>query len=103
MGDKHTIKQIQRIGSAHACWGRFRPASILNQIAHRAMIPNFDSELENRALGIGLQPLSDKTMQIAALFLNFVSAGSALIAAVFWYLSALNKLPPMLGYWNCVP
>jgi hypothetical protein len=42
-------------------------------------------------------------MQVAALILNFTSAGSAFAAAVFWYLSARNKLPPMGSYWDGVP
>jgi hypothetical protein len=42
-------------------------------------------------------------MQKAALVLNFVSAASALIAAIFWYLSARKKLPAMLAYWDRAP
>ena len=42
-------------------------------------------------------------MQIVAFVLNLVSAGSALAAAFFWYLSARNRLPPMTAYWDGVP
>jgi hypothetical protein len=42
-------------------------------------------------------------MRVAALILNFVSAGSAFVAAIFWYLSARNRLPPMSTYWDQTP
>jgi hypothetical protein len=42
-------------------------------------------------------------MQVAALISNFVSAGSAFVAATFWYLSARNKLPPIVPYWDRTP
>jgi hypothetical protein len=31
------------------------------------------------------------------------SALLALVAAVFWFLSAYGKLPPMIAYWNQTP
>jgi hypothetical protein len=36
-------------------------------------------------------------------YLDIVAAITALIAAVFWFLSAYGKLPPMLSYWDKVP
>jgi hypothetical protein len=42
-------------------------------------------------------------MQVAALILSFVSVGSAFVASIFWYLSARNRLPPILPYWDRTP
>jgi hypothetical protein len=42
-------------------------------------------------------------MQVVGLALGFVSAAFALAAAVFWYLSARNRLPPMVAYWDGTP
>jgi hypothetical protein len=36
-------------------------------------------------------------------WLDIVAAVSAFLAAVFWFLSAYGKLPPMLPYWDEVP
>ena len=35
--------------------------------------------------------------------LDFASAIFAFVAAVFWFLSAYGKLPPMLSYWDSTP
>jgi hypothetical protein len=36
-------------------------------------------------------------------FLDFATAASAFVAAVFWFLSAWGKLPPMIAYWDATP
>lgn len=35
--------------------------------------------------------------------LDIATAVFAFIAAVFWFLSASGKLPPMVAYWNTTP
>lgn len=35
--------------------------------------------------------------------LNYVSAATALVAAVFWLLSSWNKLPPPVAYFGPLP
>jgi hypothetical protein len=35
--------------------------------------------------------------------LDIVAALSAFVAAVFWFVSAYGKLPPMLPYWDAIP
>jgi hypothetical protein len=35
--------------------------------------------------------------------LDIAIAATALVAAVFWFLSAYGKLPPMVTYWNLAP
>ena len=35
--------------------------------------------------------------------LDIAAAILALIAAVFWFLSAYGKLPPMIAYWDQTP
>jgi len=34
---------------------------------------------------------------------NIASAVSALVAAIFWYLSAVGELPPMISYFGYAP
>ena len=36
-------------------------------------------------------------------YLDILAAVFALIAAVFWFLSAYGKLPPMVAYWDRTP
>ncbi len=38
-----------------------------------------------------------------AMFLDTIAAISALLAALFWFLSAYGKLPPMVAYWDAAP
>jgi hypothetical protein len=38
-----------------------------------------------------------------ALCVDVGAASFALLAAVFWFISAYEKLPPMNGYWDSVP
>jgi hypothetical protein len=42
-------------------------------------------------------------MALIAVAMNVLSAVSAFAAAVFWYLSARNKLPEMVSYWDGTP
>jgi hypothetical protein len=39
----------------------------------------------------------------AARRLDFVTAGFAFIAAVFWFLSAYGNVPPLIAYWDYTP
>jgi hypothetical protein len=36
-------------------------------------------------------------------YLDLAAAFFALAAAIFWFLSAYGKLPPMLTYWDSTP
>ena len=36
-------------------------------------------------------------------WLDIVAALSAFVAAVFWFLSAYGRLPPMITYWGSAP
>jgi hypothetical protein len=42
-------------------------------------------------------------MQTLTFALNLISALTAIGAAVFWFLSAAGKLPPMVMYWDAAP
>lgn len=42
-------------------------------------------------------------MQTASIMLNLGSALPAFAAAAFWFLSARNKLPPMVSYYDRAP
>jgi len=42
-------------------------------------------------------------MRATIFALNIVAALAAIIAAVFWFLSAAGKLPPMVTYWDSTP
>ena len=38
-----------------------------------------------------------------AKWLNISAAVAALLASVFWFVSAYGKLPPMVSYWDYAP
>lgn len=38
-----------------------------------------------------------------ARWFDIATAVLALLAAIFWFLSASGKLPPMVGYWDQAP
>jgi hypothetical protein len=42
-------------------------------------------------------------MRMLTFALNPISAVAAFVAAVFWFLSAAGKLPPMVAYWDAAP
>jgi hypothetical protein len=42
-------------------------------------------------------------MATAGVALNIASAITAFVAACFWYLSAWNRLPEMVTYWDSTP
>jgi hypothetical protein len=36
-------------------------------------------------------------------WLDIVAALSAIVASIFWFLSAAGRLPPMIAYWDGAP
>lgn len=42
-------------------------------------------------------------MDIKSRYIDIATAVFAFLAAVFWFLSAAGKLPPMVAYWDSTP